>query len=226
MKKSIVMTLVLALIISLSSMVFAAVELVPVTASVTSSAEAGVAKTGDIVTVTVSLLKDGVAQNIDMADLNITYNASVLKYVEKSAGAKYETVSNGTVSAQYMGVGKTSLTFQFEVIGEKGTESPVTFVPVQLTSTGVEYKVESASTTIKVGPVEEEPGIDEPTNPGTTEPANPGEEIPKDSGSKKDEVEQTGKPSKLPQTGINYVVVGGVVVALIAVAAVAKKIND
>ena len=230
MKKSIVMTLIFALFLSVASSAFA-VETRAVTAHINGVPET--ANTGDTLDVAISLTNNetGAAETAVMADFKVNYNADVLEYVEGSANTTYVDKGNGSLTLQYFGNASETFTLQFKVIGEKGTESAVTFVPTQLTTTGTIGLIpETTSVTVKV-PGEEEPEENTTTDENTTEPTEPTEPEHKDptgtgSETEEPEVDENGKPTKIPQTGVNFAVVGGVVIALVAVAAVAKKIND
>ena len=99
MKKSIVMTLIFALFLSVASSAFA-VETRAVTAHINGVPET--ANTGDTLDVAISLTNNatGAAETAVMADFKVNYNADVLEYVEGSANTTYVDKGNGSLTLQ------------------------------------------------------------------------------------------------------------------------------
>lgn len=223
MKKSIVMTLIIALLISLASMVNA-VTLVPVTASMSGVPET--LKEGDEFTVKIKLTnkETGNQETATMGGFRITYDASVLEYV--SSNSRDPQITAGNVRLDYLGNTDPEFTVTFRVIGKVESKSTLTFEPIQFTQTDVELKADSVSAEVNVTAAQVTPEPQEnttvPGNQTTPTPEKPTED-PSNVAPKEDDGQ---KPTKIPQTGVNFMVIGGVIVAIVAFVAIMKKVRD
>ena len=201
MKKSIVLTLIIALVLAMTSSVFAA-EDVHRAVTVTLSAPAS-AQVGEQITVKVHF-----GETVSTALAYVNYKGAQLRYVSSDlATAKNE---DGRVKLDIRGLEVDDVNITFEVLasGELG----LNFSNRQLVAASDRAAldpVELPTATVNVaGTPTDEPGGDTPDQP--KEPAA-------------EEKEESGKPGSYPKTGVNYVVAGGVLLSLISLVAVAKK---
>lgn len=199
MKKSIVLTLIVALLLAMTSSVFAATT--PdraVTVSLTGMPET--VEKGAEVTVTVHF-----SEAVQTAFFALKYNTSVLEYVSSNAE---QSTGNGVVNLGWLGTEKAEASVTFKVVGEEGAkvEGAVSFVNDQLVAKDNALLVPEAAPSVDVKVAGET----------TEEPDQPGKPAEKDE-------EESGKPGQYPKTGVNYVVAGGVLLSLISLVAVAKK---
>lgn len=129
MKKSIIMTIIMVMIISLASLVNAA----NATATV-SMAGSKVVKTDDEITVTMTVNSK---ETVVGADFTVKYDPAFLKYVKSSAVAANGTEAGKIVVEHFATEGIKTITFTFKVIGKEGS-SKITATPTTFTSGSTE----------------------------------------------------------------------------------------
>lgn len=201
MKKSIVLTLIVALLLAMTSSVFAATT--PDRAvTVTLTGMPATVEKGAEVTVTVHF-----SEAVQTSFFALKYNTSVLKYVSSDA---LQSTGEGVVNLGWLGTEKAEASVTFEVVGEAGAEGAVSFVNDQLVAKDNALLVPAVAPSVDVK-VAGEIVVDPGTDTETQKPAEKGDK------------EESGKPGQYPKTGVNYVVAGGVLLSLISLVAVAKK---
>ena len=240
MKKTLVLTIILALIISLVTVVSAATE---TQAEVTIP---GTAKEGETVKVTVDLkeeVRTGVVWvTYDDSKLEIKGIPSELEAIKGMNTKELGKDTAGKTGVYFAGsepeTTVSKITFEFAVKGKAGEEAKVGVTGEKF------YKTEEGE---QVGVEIGFPGEGKVTIAGETtpEPANPDEQkpdegvVPVDPGDNGEEnptvgtegnanekvnEQETKEPTRYPQTGVNVGVVAGVVViAIIAGYVVTKK---
>lgn len=199
MKKSIVLTLIVALLLAMTSSVFAATT--PDRAVTVTLAAPEAANVGDEITVSVHF-----SEAVNSGISYVKYEAAQLKYVSSDLATAENT--DGSVKLAVKGAATTDVKITFEVLAEGNLA--LSFENKQLVAKDNALLVPEAlpTATVKVaGEIVVDPGTD-------TETQKPAE---------KGDKEESGKPGQYPKTGVNYVVAGGVLLSLISLVAVAKK---
>lgn len=205
MKKSIIMTIIVAMVLSLVS--FASiVNAADNTAKVSLSVDKTSVKKGDTVTVTVSSDK-----SLAAARFSLSYDTKFLK-VKDAPNAEYNTTSDGTVFEFLMpSKNVNSVTITFEVTGSNGS-TKISATPIEFASSDTEdseYTVNSISgaPTVKI----KEETTNTPSTPSTSTPS-------------KTTTSSSAKPTKYPSTGYSVVALGASVIAIIALGAISVKV--
>ena len=224
MKKSVVLTLVLtlvlALILSISSTVFAVQDdrELGVTVTVDPTTEV---KAGDRVTATVTFINTPVATG----RFTLNYDEKSLELDKNVKGLTLEVDKAGAMGYRWLDVETTTLTFTFTVkeAAEAG-KTAITFTPGELVAKDEAELIAtpvSAEVTVAKAPVPE-PTPDEQQTPSTPAGDNGNSNGSNVAGN--DNQGQTGRPTRMPQAGVNCVAVGGIIVALVAgIAVVVRK---
>ena len=224
MKKLISLILVLALVLSMTTVVNAVVE----TADLKVSLDKTTAKVGDEVTVTVDW-----KEVMEAVDLELEFDEEKLEFVSASLPEDWiatDRIKNGVVQISWFsmnGQGITNITYKFKVIAEG--DATFTTAEAVLADANVEspenYNYGTAKLKISNATVEEpdaeEPGTDEPTTepekPNTDEPTTDTEKPNTDTNKPATDTTDE-KPTTIPQAGAN--IMGyAVTVLLIAEAA-------
>ena len=235
MKKTLVFTLILTMIISIATLVSASEVVAPtVSAGVTVASTAEEDKTLEVtVNFTGSEVKAGV--------IRIAYNKDTLEWAGTSLSGAEEFGTAGKMGIVFnQREGISAVTFTFNVIGEVGAKSPITVTGEDFVAAGddverveVTFPTESSEVTV-VAPAVVEPGDDEGNTgeegqkPGDDqqqgeEKGDNGDNKGTDEGNKTDKTDKEGKPAEYPQTGINVAYVAGAVVLAVAAGYVVTK---
>ncbi len=240
MKKTLVMTIILALIISLTSFVNAADS---VTANIV--IEPTEVQEGEF-TVKVQF-----SEVVRAAIFNVEYDNDVVEYVAKSAGANKETINDKSVKIGLVNDDRdvVELKFKLKDTAKKDDKITFKFVPFEDGVTTEEgRKTIAAGATDSITVAEKTPTNipdtpdDNPSSPSNpSNPSNPSDDdsndddatlVPSDSNnnggsttaSQNDDTTTTsGEPTKMPQTGVNYVAVLAVVMLVVLGAVAVKK---
>lgn len=210
MKKSIVLTLIIALVLAMTSSVFAA-EVATKPVDVSLQGVPTTAKVGDEFTVTVHF-----SEGVETSFFTLRYSGAVLKYVAESAD-DLQSTGDGYVTLGWLGKSKTDTTLKFQVIGEG--EATVSYENTQPLAQGELELVPNELPVEKVTVAK----ADEGTGSGTEQGGSQGGSGTEQGGSETEKGEESGKPTQYAKTGVNYVVAGGVLLSLISLVAVAKK---
>ena len=246
MKKLISLILVLALVLSMTTVVNAVVE----TADLKVSLDKTTAKVGDEVTVTVDW-----KEVMEAVDLELEFDEEKLEFVSASLPEDWiatDRIKNGVVQISWFsmnGQGITNITYKFKVIAEG--DATFTTAEAVLADANVEspenYNYGTATLKISNATVEEpdaeEPGTDEPTtepekpntDEPTTEPEKPNTdepttdtEKPNTDTNKPDTDTTDEKPTTIPQAGANitqYAIIALSLVAIITLVAIIAKVR-
>lgn len=197
MKKTLIMTIIIAMILSMVSVVNAA-------AGMTASASK-VNKKGDTVTVTVNFGK-----TMEMSDFELTWDTSVFKYVKSDADIE-KTTSNGVRLGTYVAPeGRDSVTVTLEALKNSG-EISVGFKALDFSDMNSEDATVTINSKAKITIGNEKKQDDGKKDDSGEIIAKPGE-LPND--------------DNMPQTGVNvasYVAVAGIILVVIAGAVIVKK---
>ncbi len=205
MKKSIIMTIIMVMIISLIGVVNAANE----TATVSIAGKKEVKK-GDKVTVTMTVNSK---KAVVGADFTVNYDSKFLKFVESSALAANANEAGKIVVEHVATSGIKEITFTFEVIGKEGS-SNITATPSAFTAGTTE---------------EDEIKVDSIKGPFVVSIAKAAETTkPKDETTPKEEEETPKAKDTTPKTGsvnVAPVVAVSAIAGLAVVAIAIKKIR-
>ena len=218
MKKSIIMTIIVAMVLSLVS--FASiVNAVDNTAKVSLSVDKTSVKKGDTVTVTIH--SDKVVQG---ARLTVKYDQKLLQFVSASPSTPgtENTTADGTTIEFVNANGMNDLTISFKVIGTKGSTA-ISATPIEFNkddnTPAYDVKTISGVKTVKI---EEKTTTTKPsTNSTSTKPSTNSTSTKPSTNSSS----STSKaPTKYPNTGYSVVALGASVVAIIALGAISVKV--
>lgn len=225
MKKLISLILVLALVLSMTTVVNAVVE----TADLKVSLDKTTAKVGDEVIVTVDW-----KEVMEAVDLELEFDEEKLEFVSASLPEDWiatDRIKNGVVQISWFsmnGQGITNITYKFKVIAEG--DATFTTAEAVLADANVEspenYNYGTAKLKISNATVEEpdaeEPGTDEPTTepekPNTDEPTTDTEKPNTDTNKPATDTTDE-KPTTIPQAGANIM---GYAVTVLLIAAAAS----
>lgn len=228
MKKLISLILVLALVLSMTTVVNAVVE----TADLKVSLDKTTAKVGDEVTVTVDW-----KEVMEAVDLELEFDEEKLEFVSASLPEDWiatDRIKNGVVQISWFsmnGQGITNITYKFKVIAEG--DATFTTAEAVLADANVEspenYNYGTAKLKISNATVEEpdaeEPGTDEPTTepekPNTDEPTTDTEKPNTDTNKPATDTTDE-KPTTIPQAGANIM---GYAVTVLLIAAAASFVS-
>lgn len=234
MKKLISLILVLALVLSMTTVVNAVVE----TADLKVSLDKTTAKVGDEVTVTVDW-----KEVMEAVDLELEFDEKKLEFVSASLPEDWiatDRIKNGVVQISWFsmnGQGITNITYKFKVIAEG--DATFTTAEAVLADANVEspenYNYGTATLKISNATVEEpdaeEPGTDEPTTepekPNTDEPTTDTEKPNTDTNKPATDTTDE-KPTTIPQAGANitqYAIIALSLVAIITLVAIIAKVR-
>ncbi len=234
MKKLISLILVLALVLSMTTVVNAVVE----TADLKVSLDKTTAKVGDEVTVTVDW-----KEVMEAVDLELEFDEEKLEFVSASLPEDWiatDRIKNGVVQISWFsmnGQGITNITYKFKVIAEG--DATFTTAEAVLADANVEspenYNYGTATLKISNATVEEpdaeEPGTDEPTTepekPNTDEPTTDTEKPNTDTNKPATDTTDE-KPTTIPQAGANitqYAIIALSLVAIITLVAIIAKVR-
>ncbi len=173
MKKSILMTIIIAIMLLLTSVVNAE-PYGTATASISGGKEV---QTGEQVVVTISVSSD---KTVLGADYTVHYDPSFLEFVKSSGTtAANATTTPGEIIVEAANAsGLDDMTFTFKVIGTEGS-TKVTATPTKFgAGSGEEYELEidqiSGEAVFTIPAAPQEPSTDEPTEdePETTTTTN------------------------------------------------------
>ena len=235
MKKTLVFTLILTLILSVVSIVSAAETTTPEGVTATVEPKTATIEEDGTLQVTVSFSKP-----VRGGKLYINYQSDVLTLEgmpEEMSKATMKSEVKGS-TAGHMGYtfalaneGISQLTYVFKVAegAEVNASTEVTVEPVADNFTDLEGNivaltvdgVPTVTVVAKPGTTVQDPEDNQPTEPGTTdpEPAQPSDGNTGDNGT------TGGTPTRYPQTGINIALVAGIVVLAVAAGYVVTKKN-
>ena len=222
MKKLTVFTLVLALLLSLSSVALAADDNTQT-------------QTPKQVTVTFELGETAVRTG----NYAVKYPKDYLQYVSATPSGADNVTTEGNVSQveeAFVYANTTSVSLTFNVLKDDKNVD-VTFVPEGFVSVdGEPVTVSEMTKTVTIKAEEQQPGEVTPTNPdntqtpgGTVTPENPGTQTPAGTDTpaantnNQSQASNSAKPAEFDQTGLNVAVVAVIALVVIAGAIVLIK---